>query len=196
MTTIFPIKQKCAICGKRSEHPMLGSTNEFGSRDLDTRPPELARSTISMWIQNCPSCGYCAPDISKAKSKASELVESNIYRKNLKNPDLPDLANYFLCWSLIQENAEDYANAGWASIHAAWACDDFGNDKNAKSCRMRAVAMLQKAKEKGQKFAENTGAEYALMVDLLRRSGQLDLALSTCEEGLKKKPKKIIANIL
>ncbi len=52
------------------------------------------------------------------------------------------------------------------------------------------------ARENGQRFAEQNGAEEAIMVDLLRRSKQFELALKTCEEGLRKNPEKIISDIL
>ncbi len=196
MTTIYQVEKECAVCGKSNKYTEIGSTNTFGPLDLDTRPPEMVRSTISEWIQRCPECGYCAPDISERLEKASEIVHSDLYRQQLNNPEFPELANAFLCFSLIQESAGKYADAGWACIHAAWACDDAGSDASAQKCRKKAVTLLQKAKENGQKFAEQTGVEEAIMVDLLRRSGQFELALRICEDGLKKKPDKLISDIL
>lgn len=58
------------------------------------------------------------------------------------------------------------------------------------------MTLLQKAKEKGQEFAKEVGEEESIMVDLLRRSGQFELALKICEDGLKKKPGKTISDIL
>lgn len=66
----------------------------------------------------------------------------------------------------------------------------------ARKCRKKAVALLLKAREIGQEFAEEIGAEEAILVDLLRRLGQFELALKIANEGLKKKPEKIIADIL
>jgi len=196
MTTIYEVEKKCAVCGKSNKYNQIGSTNAFGSPDLDTRPPEMERSTIDMWVQTCPSCGYCAPDISKRLKKSLEVVRSDSYQQQLNNPEFPKLANAFLCFSLIQESAGEYAKAGWACIHAAWACDDAGSDAGAQKCRQKAVILLQKAKENGQRFAEQLGGEEALMVDLLRRSKQFELALKTCEDGLQKNPEKIISDIL
>ena len=195
MTTIYKEEKRCALCGKSSKYPKTCSTNTFGSPDLDTRPPEMKRSTIMMWIQRCPSCGYCAPNISEWLEKSSEIVRSASYQYQLNNPEFPELANAFLCFSLIQESAGEYATAGWACIHAAWACDDAGFNANAQKCRKRAVMLLQKAKEKGQSFAEQAGAEEAIMVDLMRRSSQFELALKLCDDVLKK-TKSIIADIL
>lgn len=144
----------------------------------------------------CPSCGYCAPDISEQIEKAPELVKSDDYKQQLNNPYFSKLARTFICYSLIQEDAQEYAPAGWASVHAAWVCDDEANDAASKKCREKAVILFKKAKEIGQQFAQNQQAENILLADLLRRSGQFELALNTCEEGLRENPKTVILNIL
>jgi len=149
-----------------------------------------------MRVQRCPSCGYCAPDLNEGSSKASTIVQSDSYQKQLKNPDFPQLANSFLCWSLIQESLDEFVTGGWGCMYAAWACDDVDNDVAAQRCRKQAVTVLRKAQEEVQSFAEQEGGEEALMTDLLRRSGQFDLALSICEKGLKKNPEQIISHIL
>ncbi len=196
MTEPFEVEKKCAVCGKISEHIEILSTNASGSPDLDTRPPEMERSTIDTWIQTCPLCGYCAPNISKRSKKLPEIVHGDSYQQQLNNKDFPKLANAFLCFSLIQENIGKYARAGWSAIHAAWSCDDEGFVDGAKKCREKAVILLQKAKETSQSFDRQTGGEEAIMVDLLRRSGQFEVAIKICDDGLKKGPKKIISDIL
>jgi hypothetical protein len=184
MTTMIKEIIQCAVCGEKSEHFTVGSTNTSGSMDLDTRPPEMMRSTISMWIMVCPSCGYCSMDISKCTEKSRELVRSPAYQRQLKNPQFPDTANAFLCSSLIKEPAGQYARAGWESIHAAWVCDDSGSVLSARECRKKAVVLLQKAKEKGQSFAAAAGGSEALLTDLLRRSELFVQATKICNEGL------------
>lgn len=54
MTTLYEAKAQCAVCGTESEYTGIGSTNSFGSPDLDTRPLKMKRSTIVDWIQRCP----------------------------------------------------------------------------------------------------------------------------------------------
>jgi len=56
--------------------------------------------------------------------------------------------------------------------------------------------LFQKARENGQEFAEEPGAEEAIMVDLLRRSGQFELASEMCDEGFKRNPKGVILDVL
>jgi hypothetical protein len=196
MTTLHKTDKRCALCGKTSEHTEISSTNAFGPPDLDTRPPEMKRSTITWWIQTCPSCGYCAPDLSELIEKAAEKVSTDAYQQQLHNPEYPASANAFRCFSFIQESAGEYRGAGRACIHAAWLCDDSGADDGARDCRKKAVTFLQKARESSQHFGEQSGAEEALLVDLLRRSGQFEPALRMCDEGLKKNPGQLITSIL
>lgn len=54
MTTMYEEDFESYVCGTKSNHMAIGSTNSFGSPDLDTRPPEMARSTIYQFIQRCP----------------------------------------------------------------------------------------------------------------------------------------------
>lgn len=210
MTIIIDELIKCGICGAEVSVGKLASTNAFGSSDLDTRPPGRERGTIDYWVQRCNSCGYCTPDISKSSSENLKvLISSKGYKEQLNNPNYSELANSFLCWSIIKEDSGDFAGAGWASIHAAWVCDDNNIISGARECRKRAVELLEKAQKNGQIFGEGEGAEEALMVDLLRRSSQFDKALKICNEKvettfleklkgtfIKKKPLKLISQIL
>lgn len=196
MTTAYRTEKKCAVCGNVSQHFEITSTIVIGSSDLDLRPPELKRSTIDMWVQRCPSCGYCAPDISELIEKSEEIVRSESYQQQLNNPEFPELANSFLCCSLIKENTGNLSEAGWNSLFAAWACDDAKNDVSAQACRKRAADLFRKARANGQKFAEQEALEDVIMADLLRRAGQFEEALEFCNDGLEKKPEKICADIL
>jgi len=151
---------------------------------LDTRPPELHRSTIHQaWMQRCPTCGYCASDVSKSQPRFRHLVGSPEYAAQLEDIDYPDLANSFLCRSMIDEYAGDLAAATWALIHAAWICDDAERECQAVSCRRRAAAMLRRARANGQSISAQRGAGTAILVDLLRRVGQLDDARQAIREG-------------
>lgn len=186
MTTLKNVEKKCAICGSVNSHMEIFSTNAFGSPDLDTRPPEMQRSTINLWIQTCSNCGYSAPDISQKIPKSEEIVYSDDYRKQLNSQKFPKLVNSFLCYSLILENLGEYAKAGRACLHAAWACDDAKYIDAAKICRKNSFTLFMKAKMNGQKFAEQLGAEETMMADILRRAGEFEKALEIAEEGLKK----------
>ena len=196
MTTAIEEESKCAVCGHVSKQWVMMSSSAFGSPSLDSRPPAPHGYNLQLWIQTCPSCGYCAPQISEDIKDSLEIVRTDHYRKQLDNPGFPKLANAFLCGSMLKEVVDNFAGAGSACLYAAWECDDKNNDTGARICREKAAILLQKAIESGQKFADDAGAEEAIMVDLLRRSGQFQLALGMCEQGLSKEPEEIISSIL
>ena len=81
MSTIGLMNKVCAVCGKESEYSVLNSTNTFGSPDLDLRPPEMRRSTMHIWIQECPFCGYISKDVTDETSVTKELLSSERYLK-------------------------------------------------------------------------------------------------------------------
>ncbi len=197
MTTVAEAKEKCALCGEKSTHIEVISTNTLGGvPDLDTRPPEMMRSTMDMWVQECPVCGYCSPDISEAPENAKEVVQSESYNEQLKSEEYPELANRFLCWSMVEESSNELAGAGWSAVHAAWACDDATAGEAANKCRERAVGLFLKAIERGGDVAEQVGGPEAIMADLLRRVGKFELALEYCERGLNKETEELIEKVL
>jgi hypothetical protein len=195
MTTLRNEKELCFICGETHEYTEIVSTNQFGWPDLDTRPPEMARSTITYWIRRCPSCGYCGPRLSAGFEKAREIIRSEKYLRQLKNQQYPELANSFLCWGIIQEEVGDYVHGGLSAIHAAWICDDT-ESTCAPLCRNRAIELLQSAKTKGDSFAQDRGAEEAILADLFRRSGLCDKVKPVCEVGMSKNPIEVITHVL
>ena len=176
MTTYYEEKSCCGVCGSENEYTGIGSTNSFGSPDLDTRPPEMRRSTMFAWVQRCPDCGFCSSDVSKSRPGDQLLVNGADYKAQLNDPTYPDLANKFLCKAICDRAAGNYSDATWDFIHAAWACDDSGHADQAKVCRKTAADLLELSQKQGQKVAGQDRAEFAMLVDLLRRSGQITRA--------------------
>lgn len=183
------------MCGKRRWRASLNSTHAIDSPDLDTRPSMPMRADI-LWMENCPRCGYCAPDLSEGSPQAARIVATGPYREQLYNPDFPDLANAFLCYSLIAEQDHDFAAAGWACLYAAWVCDDDGAVAAAPRCRRRAVDFFELARHRRQEFAASAELEKALIVDLLRRSGDLLRALVVCQDILTGEVRGLDATLL
>lgn len=186
-TTIESVYKPCGICRETNKYPIVLSTSYLGSPDLDTRPPIMVRLSMHTWVERCPSCGYSAGNISVVIDKSKEVINRNSYLEQLNNKEFPELANSFLCYAQIMENIDNYASAGRASIHAAWVCDDRDYNTQARECRVKAVNLLQKAKENNQVFAKQVGVEELIMADLLRRSGQFESASQVCNSGLEKK---------
>jgi len=77
----------------------------------------------------------------------------------------------------------EHDQAGWALMHAAWACDDDRPDKTgANECRMNAYDSFAKCKINGIQYATQNGYEEEIMVDILRRTGAFERANSLCFE--------------
>lgn len=178
MTTHITIEKRCGHCGAVGQFTGVTSTSAFGSSDLDTRPPPMQRSTLSTWVQRCAECGCCAPDVSTVLGPAASVVREAPYQAQRRDTDFPELANSFLCWSILAKALDDLAGAGWALIHAAWACDDSGHEASAAVCRRKAAAALTAAAAEGQPIADEKRAETAILVDLLRRAGDPEAARS------------------
>lgn len=184
MTTHYSEDVCCAVCGKMSSHIGIASTNAFGSADLDSRPPEMQRSTISTWVQRCPDCGYCAKRIDSADAVAKVVVVSPEYRSQLTSQDYPELANAFLCQCLVCEKSGFYNDAVLASVHAAWACDDIPRAEAAARCRSEAVRLIQAMHLRDETLSEQRGADEIMLTDLLRRSGRFDEALDFVDKAI------------
>ena len=184
MTTYSRETKICAVCAQPVEVTLFGSSNEFGSRDLDLRPAEMLRSTFAFWANRCPHCGYCASDISWGGQHETSVVQSDEYQAQLCNRDYPELANTFLCDSMILQAAGKLREAGFASLHAAWSCDDEGRQAEARLCRLRAVSLFEMFRASGKLVLDVPAAEFILLADLQRRSGEFAFAGAACEQGL------------
>lgn len=183
MTTLLKTSVQCFVCGKTSEHTEVGSYYQAVGPDLDTRPGEMGRSTMEYWIQECPFCGHCAPEISKGQPDRVEIVRSEAYQTRLRRDEYPRLANRFLCWALVQETAGNFVDAGWASLHGAWALDDVAEDEASNRCRVRAAELFEKAIAAGQTLMEQDGGTEALLTDLWRRAGHFEKAKTYAGQG-------------
>jgi len=157
MTTMIEKEVVCCICGEKSNHMEIGSTNSFGSADLDTRPPEMERSTIYHWIQRCPSCGYCSPDLSECGDETKEIINSKEYQNIIESSEVPEIAASFLALSYEKEKQQEYSNSAWRAIHAAWVCDDENNLESSAKCRKQAVNLIKKQKIMGKKLQNKLG---------------------------------------
>jgi hypothetical protein len=183
-TTLGEEEKACAVCGKTSTQTVVNSTNRFGYPDLDLRPPEMMRSTMPYWVQTCPHCGYCSADIAVLVGEAKEVVLSLVYQNQLANSQFVELANKFLCEAMIYGNAERFPDAAWAYLHAAWACDDKGQQKNAALCRVLSLEILFIIQDNGEKLFDEQGGLQLLIAELARRTEQFDLALEYIKKGL------------
>jgi len=188
--------ETCCLCQTTTKFTIIVSTSMFGSPDLDTRPAEPARDIVRYSVRRCPSCGYCAPGLSEAPEQAQSVVSSAQYQKQLSDKGYPESANSFLCLALLHEKLLEPNRSGWASVYAAWICDDEKKGAAARKCRLRAIDLFRTARERGMPFCTGEGAEEALLADLLRRAKKFEDVRQICQEGLARNPDDVIEGIL
>jgi hypothetical protein len=184
MTTLFHDTEVCAVCGHSHTIHGLASTNSMGPCDLDSRPAEMKRSTMEYWVQQCPSCGYCAASTSEAADGIAEVVRGQPYQSLLQQTQLDPTGRKFLLQRLIATEQSKLADAFWACLHAAWAFDDANDPEQATRCRTTAEQLARDAANAGEVIAEQTGISELIRADLLRRVGHFKPALVVAETGL------------
>lgn len=195
-TTWGEVEKTCALCGAKDKYRVLMSTNTMGSRDLDMRPPEMMRSTISFWVEKCSSCGYCAADIEKLLNNASETVTDSAYKAQLSNPNFPELANKFLSRMLIEDNAGEHKAAIYSAICAGWASDDANMPLAASVARELGIQRILAMNAHNDHYVAQKGADELLISDMYRRNGEFEKAAQTIEKGLKLESEEIIKTLL
>jgi hypothetical protein len=184
MTQLVPHEIPCAVCARTSQQTILAGAHPVEPPDFDTRPGELLRSSLRYWVMLCPHCGYAAGDLREADARAATLVRTPEYRQRLAAPDLPPEARRFAAYAFLLESFDLSADAGWASLHAAWMCDDENHPEAARLFRAAAIRLWKRGKAGGQNFLDDHLQEFALVSDVLRRIGDFDAAREACLEAL------------
>ncbi len=166
----------CAVCGKSFPVPECLSAGKSGSADLDTRPGEPARSTLKQQVICCYSCAYCSDDIEHIEPELIPVVLSKEYLDIFSAVGYSAQASYFRCKALLDTKRQDYNKAFWASMKAAWTCDDQGDEREARFCRLDALRLFKVAKHAGQAMLPDKESESLLYIDILRRAERFDEA--------------------
>ncbi|MBQ3396615.1 MAG: hypothetical protein IJG34_10575 [Synergistaceae bacterium] len=196
-TTMSSKKIKCCVCNSEHEYPVITSTNAFGACDLDLRPPEMQRSTMRYWVQECPECGYVSSEISDETQIASEFLKSNEYIScggiNFKS----GLAKRFYRQYMILIHDKDIRAAMFALLHSAWSCDDAKDKVNAKICREKAIPLAAKLAGAALHDSENINM---IRADMMRRAGQFEELIREYEsvkmKGNARNDPELLNNIL
>ncbi|RKG69008.1 hypothetical protein D7V80_10355 [Corallococcus sp. CA054B] len=196
MTKIISKDIHCALCGAPHAQRLIASTSTFGNPDLDGRPAGMARSTLSHWVQECPNCGYCAAELSKAHPSARALVQSDSYRALCSDRSAPALATRFLRAALVREAAGDLSGAGHARLHAAWAADDAGAEQLASQWRSDAADALLASPGSTREAGDWRGWQAACVVDILRRAGRAVQARQHAERILDGGASPLVTQVL
>jgi hypothetical protein len=144
---------------------------------------------MARWLQQCPSCGYAAPDIGRAHPGAAQAVRAAPFRALLADTATPPLARRFLAWALVLEETGALHAAAEATLQAAWVADDLGLPELARLWRQEAVALWRAGPALD---AEQT----VRVVDALRRAGAWDDASATAEQLTATNPPEAVALVL
>lgn len=197
MSLPVTVNVQCANCGHTNEFMDWASTNSFGSPDLDTRPAEDYRFSMNqMLVKKCEECGYCNADIEQISENMRDVITSNLYREQLNNKEFTEKANEFLCKSILLESINEIEQSAWASLHAAWNCDDSDKYVQSKYCRKNAIRLFQLANTIAPLNFEKQGEYPALLIDLLRKTEQFEEAHKICNLRLEKEDDEIIRKVL
>jgi hypothetical protein len=169
MTTYATATKKCAHCGAETACDVLNSTNQFGSADLDLRPPEMARSTMGTWLQQCPHCHFVNTDLSEPIPDIGHLLQSAAIQRIMTDAATPPLAKKFACFAELQRGRDAY-ESGEAALRAAWVCDDAELTELAREFRNQAIeALLPLPPSLG---GEGQIVLRVRLVDILRRANR------------------------
>lgn len=175
MTMIAEDNVTCASCGASVDVMMLLSTSSFGSMDLDTRPPGLARFTLSRQIDDCPQCGYRSRGLEALTGvDLPAAVRCPEYLTILADERFPQLARDFLAFRHLCQLGGHARDALWATLCAVWACDDEDLGAEARTLREEALGWLDRLHAEGQTFSGSHDHDALLTLDLARRTGHFD----------------------
>jgi len=180
---------RCGVCGTESRHAPFRPSPPEQAPDLDLRPGEPVRSTMPRWLQQCPGCGYAAPDITRAHPAAAEAVRAAPFRALLADSAIPPLARRFLAWGLVLEETGAMHAAAEATLQAAWVADDLGRPELARAWRLDAVALWRGGPPLD---AEQT----VRIVDALRRAEAWGDAGSTATLLAQSEPPEAVAQVI
>ena len=168
MSLIGPVEVKCYMCGAVNEYEEMLSTNCCGSTDLDTRPPEMERSTMHTWVHVCPECGYASHDVSDESSIDASFLTAEEYRSCDGIPFASDLAKGFYRYHMILTTEQKGEKAFWALLRAAWACDDAKDVSGAVTVREKAIRLADHLRESDD--IRDREIFSLIRADLLRRA--------------------------
>ncbi len=182
-------EKRCGVCGQESRQPGFRPPVPEQAPDLDLRPGEPVRSTMSRWLQACPHCGYAAPDVAEAHPAGAQAVAAAPYRALIADTAHPVLARRFLAWAHVLEETGALHAAAEATLHAAWVADDLNRDDLARQWRREAVALWRSGPA--------LDAEQSVrVIDALRRAGDFAEAEGAAEALAALNPPEAVAQVV
>lgn len=192
MSTFSKLVKKCAICGKEHEFIVVNSTTTMGAMDLDTRPPQMKRSTLPHEIQYCDKCHYANDDIENIiEGFNKDSLSSQNYLAVVNDDKIDRTAKAFLLAGHLHAIYGKYREAGIYFLNAAWIFDDLKEEDYAKRARLKSHKYLSVFIEETEDI--NLAV---LTVDLQRRVGDFIGAIETANQLLEYGVDDFLAKIL
>lgn len=179
----------CGVCGAESRQPAFRAGPPEQAPDLDLRPGPPLRGSMARWLQQCPHCGYAAPDICQAHPAAAQAVGAANFRALLNDASHPPLARRFLAWALVLEETGALHAAAEATLQAAWVADDLAKPDLARLWRLEAVALWRSGPALDSE-------QQVRVVDALRRAEAWDDATATARGLLDQGQPESVAQVL
>ena len=180
MSTFRKIKKCCAVCGNEAEYNVIMSSNSMGCMDLDTRPPQMMRSTLPYQIEICKSCYYANIDIEEISTVNIKNIMKMKEYQDISDLSISNTSIAYLLSGLIYYEIGDYEKSAFLYLKAAWTLDDAHNIALSTIARVRSYRSFSKYLE-----SEDNINYRIIIVDLFRRCKSFDSAISAAEELLK-----------
>ncbi|MDO5478170.1 MAG: hypothetical protein Q4G23_03300 [Clostridia bacterium] len=147
----------------------LTGTNTFeGSSDLDLRPPEVQRSTMEFWLDECENCTYINEDIEKDNGIDKEYLKSEEYVNCDGMIFKEELAKKFYRHFKIMMKLKNYEKAYQSLLNAVWVCDDADDVALTVKFRVWLDQIF------GKLWKPDDEKMFVRHADVLRRSGSFD----------------------
>lgn len=174
MTTLFDQTVTCALCGTDNTIMSVGSSNAFGSMDLDMRPPPMERDLVDMSIHECRECGYCAPDLASSQDLGQPDVTSEGYRQARSDKRFGTVAQQYRAYACLAQKAGNAQLAAWGYLQAAWVCDDLKSKARTAAvvCRQDVLKQMADLQSKNMSYTQDADTDFVFRLDLLRRTNQ------------------------
>lgn len=185
MTTVFPTKYKCPVCGHVHETNVMGSTNAFGAPDLDGRPSPMARDTIYLHIKQCPHCLFASFGIPESTEITRDFVESENYRNCDGIQFKSSRAEPFYRVFMISRELGNPRKILFDLFNCAWVCDDDSDRENAIKFRIQINDLFNELYD----FSDgNKQGTLLIKADFMRRAHLFDELIDELEDKTFEEP--------
>ena len=196
MKNHHPMEVTCAVCGSSSLQDVLLVSNSNTGINPGVYSVPLARNTLMYQIQECPSCRYCAPDLTCADVAVKDIVSSGNYLQIANDNEISALIRRYLQYSYCAEMLEDNKTAFFGYLTASWICDDTNEMRLGRQCRDKAIEYMIKCKKRGDLIWNHPGFFELMLADLYRRTAEFEKGSKMIQFGLSKVVEPILKSSL